>query len=110
MILEEDKKTLSSVWMHFDTKLFIANNFEGEIADIEPSDTYKEWCKYSIGNDFFKPCATNLKIKNEPMPWEGEPDKKPEIERCYSLNIKEKLESGVVDMGHEWFCIFTNAD
>jgi hypothetical protein len=51
-----------------------------------------------------------LKVKNEPMPWEGDADKKPEIERCYSINIKEKLESGVVDMGHEWFCIFTNAD
>jgi hypothetical protein len=44
-----------------------------------------------------------------PFPWVGEEAKKPEIERALRLNVKVKLD-GVVEMGHEWFFIYNNAD
>lgn len=47
-----------------------------------------------MGSDFFRPCATNLLAQKEKLPWEGNRKEKPEIERCFSINIKETLDSG----------------
>jgi hypothetical protein len=71
----------------------------------------KEFFSYGLGNDFFKPCATFLKTKKEAhIPWTGDAKDAPEIDRCYTLNIKVKNEAGEVEMGHEYMCIHTSPD
>lgn len=93
-MLNIDHASVKPVFLHFDEKLFICNNANVPISDIVSGGTYEEYCKYSIGKDFFEPCATNLLSKLTPFPWDGPEEAKPEIERALRLNVKEKMESG----------------
>lgn len=65
----------------------VGNNSDKKLSQSGDEPEHKEYFSYSIGNDFFKPCATYLHAASEKLPWEGK-DKAPECKRCYSLNIK----------------------
>jgi hypothetical protein len=68
--------------------MFVANNNKENMLESEETKNYEEYAKYLFGSDFFTPCATNLLAKNNPMPWEGKDEEKPEIDRCFRINIK----------------------
>jgi hypothetical protein len=71
----------------------------------------KEFFSYAMGNDFFKPCATFLKgEEGAQIPWAGDVKDAPELDRCFTLNIKVKNDAGEIEMGHEYICIYTSPD
>lgn len=75
------------IWVHVNDKLLVGNNSEKKLAQASQDPEHKEFFSYSLGNDFFKPCATYLHSSGKKLPYEGK-DPAPDNKRCYSINIK----------------------
>lgn len=51
------------MWVHVNDKLLVGNNSDKKISEAGKGDDsadHKEYFSYSLGNDFFKPCASYL--------------------------------------------------
>jgi len=71
-----------------DSHYVVGNNNVANIqsAPLEPG--YKEYFKYTLGNAFFDPAARNMGKQNLKLKWVGDEAKKPDIARCFEINIK----------------------
>lgn len=105
-----DRKDLQLIYLHLNDEVLVGNNSPESIREGVDSADYKEYFKYSLDSEFFRPASTNMGKKNLPIVWKGAKDKQPDNKRCFQINIKQKVENGNIDMGHEYFCVYGNSD
>jgi hypothetical protein len=72
-----------------DKNVIVANNNDKNIATGPQEPGYKEYFRSTMGVDFFDPAATNMGKNNLKLKWAGDEGKKPDVKRCFEINIKE---------------------
>jgi len=78
-----DKKDLQLIYLHLNEEILVGNNSPESIREGLESPDYKEYFKYSLDSEFFRPASTNMGKKNLPIVWKGADDKKPDNKRCF---------------------------
>lgn len=71
------------IYLHLNNEVLLGNNNGDSILLGESAPDYKEYFKYSLDSDFFRPACTNMGLKNLPIAWKGAADKKPNNQRCF---------------------------
>jgi len=66
-----DKKDLELIYIHINSEILIGNNNGKSIREGQESPDYKEYFKYSLDTEFFRPAASSMGKKKIPLLWEG---------------------------------------
>jgi len=100
------------IYLHLDREFLTGNNDKRLVSEAREDEGYVEYFKYKIGQQFFSPASEPLTLrKSTELNWKGDKLMKPDINRCFQLNLRfRNKQDDSLELGHETLCFFGTPD